>query len=53
MHIPRKNGGKGLIAIEDCVQPAVRGLEVSVDVNVEKLIQTTRGDRVRSRESFE
>ena len=25
LYIPRKDGGRGLIAIEDCVQLAVRG----------------------------
>ena len=28
LYIPRKDGGRGLIAIEDCVELAVRGLEV-------------------------
>ena len=27
LHIPRKDGGRGLIAIEDCVESAVRDLE--------------------------
>ena len=53
MYIPTKDGGNALIAIEDCVQSAVRGLEVSVDVSEEKLIQTARGDGVRSSGSFE
>ena len=53
LYVPTKDGGNALIAIEDCVQSAVRGLEVSVDVSEEKLIQTARGDRVRSSGSFE
>ena len=28
LYIPRKDGGKGLIFIEDCVELAIRGLEV-------------------------
>ena len=44
--IPRKDGGRGLIAIEDCVELAVRGLEVYVHGNEERLIQASRGDRV-------
>ena len=28
LYIPRKEGGRGLISIEDCVELAIRGLEV-------------------------
>ena len=30
LYIPRKEGGIGLISIEDCVELAIRGLEVYV-----------------------
>ena len=30
LYIPRKQGGRGLLTIEDCVEFAIRGLEVSV-----------------------
>ena len=30
LYIPRKEGGRGLISIEDCVELAIRGLEVYV-----------------------
>ena len=30
LYIPRKEGGRGLISIEDCVELAIRGLEVHV-----------------------
>ena len=30
LYIPRNEGGRGLISIEDCVQLAIRGLEVYV-----------------------
>ena len=30
LYIPRKEGGRGLISIEDCVKLAIRGLEVYV-----------------------
>ena len=43
--IPRKDGGRGLIAIEDCVELAVRGLEVYVHGSEERLLQAARGDR--------
>ena len=38
LYIPRKDGGRGLIAIEDCVELAVRGLEVYVNESEERLI---------------
>ena len=30
LFIPRKEGGRGLISIQDCVELAIRGLEVYV-----------------------
>ena len=30
LYIPRKEGGRGLISIEDCVELAIRGLKVHV-----------------------
>ena len=41
-HIPRKDGGRGLIAIEDCAELAVRGLEVYVHGSEERLVQAAR-----------
>ena len=46
LYIPRKDGVRGLIGIEDCEELAVRGLEVYVHGSEERLIQATRGDRV-------
>ena len=46
LYIPRKDGGRGLITIEDCVELAVRGLEVYVHGSEERLLQAARGDRV-------
>ena len=45
LYIPRKDGGRGLIAFKDCVELAVRGLEVYVHVSKERLLQAVRGDR--------
>ena len=45
LYIPRKEGGRGLISIEDCVELAIRGLEVYVHGNEEILIQAARGDK--------
>ena len=46
LYIPRKDGGGGLIAIEDCVELAIRGLEVHVHGSEERLIQAARGDKL-------
>ena len=45
LYIPRKEGGRGLISIEDCVELAIRGLEVYVHRSEERLIQAARGDK--------
>ena len=45
-YIPKKDGRRCFIAIEDCVELAVRGLEVYVHRSQERLIQAVRGDRV-------
>ena len=45
LYIPRKDRGRGFIAIEDCVELAVRGLEVYVHGSEERLLQAARGDR--------
>ena len=42
LYIPRKEWGRGLISIEDCVELAIRGLEVYVHGSEEKLIQAAR-----------
>ena len=46
LYIPRKKEGRGLISVEDCVELAIRGLEVYVHGSEERLIQTTRGDKI-------
>ena len=43
LYIPRKEGGRGLISIEDCVELAIRGLEVYVHGSEERLTQAARG----------
>ena len=54
LYIPRKEGGRGWISIEDCVESAIRGLEVYVHGSEERLIQATRGDKIdRSYKCFE
>ena len=46
LYIPRKEGGRGLISIKDCVEVAIRGLEVYVHGSEERLIQAARGDKI-------
>ena len=46
LSIPRKEGGKGLISIKDCVELAIRGLEAYVHGSEERLIQAARGDKI-------
>ena len=44
-YIPRKGGGRGVIAIEDCVELPVRSLKVHVNGSEERLLQAASGDR--------
>ena len=46
LYIPRKEGGRGLISIEDCVELAIRRLEMYVHGSEEILIQAVRGDKI-------
>ena len=46
LYMPRKEGGRGLISIEDCVELAIRDLEVYVNGSEERLIQAAGGDKI-------
>ena len=46
LYIPRKEGGRCLISIEDCVESAIRGLEVYVHGREERLRQAARVDKI-------
>ena len=46
LYIPRKEGGRGLISIEYCIELEIRGLEVYVHGSEERLIQAARGDKI-------
>ena len=46
LYIPRKEGGRGWIFIKDCVELAIRCLEVYVHGSEERLIQAARGDKI-------
>ena len=45
LYIPGKEGGRGLISIEDCVELAIRGSEVYVHGSEERLIQAAIEDK--------
>ena len=46
LYKPRKEGRRGLISIEDCVELAIRVLEVYVPGSEKRLIQAARGDKI-------
>ena len=46
LYIPTKEGGRGLISTEDCVEKAIRGLEVYVHGSEERLIQAAKEDKM-------
>ena len=46
LSIPRKEEERGLISIEDCIELAIIGLDVSVHRSEERLIQDARGDKI-------
>ena len=46
LYIPRKEGRRGLISVEDCVELEISGFEVYVHGSEERLIQAARGDKI-------
>ena len=42
LYVSRKEGGRGLISTEDCVELPIRGLEVYIHGTEERLIQSAR-----------
>ena len=46
LYIPRKEGGRGLISVEGCVELAIRGFEVHNHGSEERLIQATRRNKI-------
>ena len=46
LYIPRKERGRGLVSIENCIDLAIRGLDVYVHGSKERLIQAARGDKI-------
>ena len=49
LYLPRKEGGRGLMSVEDCVDQAVLGLDNYVSMSRERLlVAARRGDEVNS-----
>ena len=46
LYIPRKEGGRGFISIEDCVELSIRVLKVYVHGREERLIQAAGGGKI-------
>ena len=46
LYIPRKDGGRGLIFIKDCVELAIRDLEMYLHGIDERLIRAARGNKI-------
>ena len=46
LYIPRKEGGRGLVSIDDYVELSIRSLEVHLHGSEERLIQAARGDKI-------
>ena len=51
--VPRKQGGRGLIGVEDCVDLAVLSLRKYVSQNEDRLIVAARGNDVAERDNEE
>ena len=51
LYIPGKEGGRGLISVDDCVELAIRGLKVYFNGSEERLIQAPRGDKINGLEA--
>ena len=46
LYIPRKEGGRRLISIEDSAELVIKGLEVYVLASKKRLIQAARGEKI-------
>ena len=46
LYTPRQEWGRGLTSIEDCVELAIRDLEVYVHGSEERLIQAARRNKI-------
>ena len=46
LYIPRKEGGRGLVSTENCVELAIRRVEVYVHGTEERLMQAATGEKI-------
>ena len=46
LYVHKKEGGRVLISVEDCVEVAIRSLEMYFHGSEERLIQAARGDKI-------
>ena len=53
LYLPRKEGGRGLIGVEDCVDLAVLSLRKYVSQNEDRLIVAARGNDMAERDNEE
>ena len=53
LYLPSKQGGRGLIGVEDCVELAILGLKNYVNESQDKLIEGARGSEIIEQESTE
>ena len=51
LYVPRKDGGRGLISVEDCVNQARISLQTYVQSSEEELLKTVRREGVKSQET--
>ena len=51
LYVPRKDGGRGLISVEDCVNQAKISLECYVQTSEEELLKAVRRDGDENRET--
>ena len=51
LYVPRKEGGRCLITIEDCFEFVISGLEVYVHASEERYIQAARRDKIDALEA--
>ena len=51
LYVPRKDGGRGLISLEDCVNQANISLERYVQLSEEELLKAVRRDGNKNRET--
>ena len=47
LHIPRNNGGRGMISVENCVEMEAKSLKKYVENSHERLLKAAESERIR------